>query len=253
MGSHERLRVVLLWSLISSFKTLDAFWCHKHACVCWEWIAGTTLALWICLACAEVSMFVWMFHDSFDFILFHDAGSFFDLPFFFVYIGHHRHHHQHPHHHPPNHRLGSLATCFWPRSCRSGISAWDMGMVRNQCLPTLPSRFSRRYGWWKKSCTKWYGKYPSFCRVVYIHTGFSFVDMMNPRKGVCPFVVGHEFRQLLMGVATPACKVWPGKSWALKRPKGMFVLQIFLNPPKLKIIYRRPWGKNRWRRYQKVG
>ena len=159
---------------------------------------------------------------------------------FFVCIGHHRHHHQHPHHHQPNHRLGSVATCFCPRSCRLGISAWDMGMVRNQCLPTLPSRFSRRYGWWKKSCTKWYGKYPSSCRVLYIPTGFSFVDMMNPRKWVCPFVVGHEFRQLLMGVATPACKVWPGKSWALKRPKGIFVLQIFLNPQKLKIIYRRP-------------
>ena len=133
MGSHEMLRVVLLWSLISSFKTSDAFWCHKHACVCYEWIAGTTLALWIFLACADVSTFVWLFHDSSDFIWFHDAGSFFDLPCLsFVYIAHHRYHHQHPQHHPLNHRLGSLATCFCPRSCRLGISA----------STTLPSRCS---------------------------------------------------------------------------------------------------------------
>ena len=66
----------------------------------------------------------------YDFMM---LAVFVDLPCLsFVNVAHHRYHHQHPHHHPPNHGLGSLATCFCPRSCRLGISA----------STTLPSRCS---------------------------------------------------------------------------------------------------------------
>ena len=39
------------------------------------------------------------------------------------------------------------------------------------CIPCFPCQ----YGWWKKSCTSWCGKYPTTCRVSYMSGGAGFL------------------------------------------------------------------------------
>ena len=34
-----------------------------------------------------------------------------------------------------------------------------------------------KYGWWKKSCTSWYGKYPIIYKVTYMSGGVGFLPM----------------------------------------------------------------------------
>ena len=51
------------------------------------------------------------------------------------------------------------------------------------------NKVRQKYGWWKKSCTSWYGKYPIIYRVSYIQGGAGFLP-----STVCVFpkIVGFS-------------------------------------------------------------
>ena len=73
------------------------------------------------------------------------------------------------------------------------------------------------YGWWLKSCTSWYGKYPIICRVLYIPGGAGCLP-----STVCPIFInfaGQHSIILSQGHSTSfdhkIMQAWParGKLW----------------------------------------
>ena len=61
--------------------------------------------------------------------------------------------------------------CFWNSPKVSVQKGRNVG--GNFCSPNW--HLYKKYCWWKKSCTSWYGKYPMIYRVLYIPGGAGFL------------------------------------------------------------------------------
>ena len=62
--------------------------------------------------------------------------------------------------------------------------------------PGCPGTWS--YCWWKKSCTSWYGEYPTICRVLYIPGGAGFLPSTVVKQPVTePICSCHSAYQVL--------------------------------------------------------
>ena len=87
-------------------------------------------------------------------------------------------------------KLATASTCnifqVLPHRFENWVEAWERireeGWHGVSCLPTLEGLgqlveicWLKWYGWWKKSCTSWYGKYPIISRVSYIPGGAGFL------------------------------------------------------------------------------
>ena len=82
-----------------------------------------------------------------------------------------------------------------------------------------PKNPGMSYGWWKKSCTSWYGKYPIIYRVSYIQGGAGFLPS-TVRKGLPLHSYIYSFR---MGIGTWKILFDPGGVWILKMILGLLV------------------------------